>query len=302
MLEDDAAVNVGQLEAFVVLSEELHFGRAARRLQASTPNLSKRLADLERELEVRLFERTSRQVRLTPAGALLVDPARRALTELEHFRAIAENAARGRAGVVRIAYAPGTGQVVAQLTHRLRASSDLQVDVVLEPLISLQVIEAVRSGRATIGVCRDGSGPGLSRLVVLRSPRNMVAMPVHHRLASKPALTSADFEGETFLHPDASVTSLSESADVLRRLGARIEIRFERFETETEVMDRVAAGFGVSLISAAFGERNPRPDVVVRQLTDLPSEPLEEFDLIWRSADRSALISFVIEQARPLAR
>ena len=86
-------MDLDQVECFLVLAEERHFGRTAARLGTTTSSLSKRCAKLEQELGVRLFERTSRQVRLTPEGVILIDPARRVLAEAESLKALASAAA-----------------------------------------------------------------------------------------------------------------------------------------------------------------------------------------------------------------
>src|ERR1700728_782055 len=80
------------LECFVTLADELHFGRAAARLHVGTSALSKRIGELERRLGVRLFDRTSRGVRLTPAGESLLGQAQLALTEVAVLRTIAAGA------------------------------------------------------------------------------------------------------------------------------------------------------------------------------------------------------------------
>jgi DNA-binding transcriptional LysR family regulator len=291
-------VNLGQLEGFVVVAEELHFGSAATRLGASTSNLSRRIADLEHEFGVRLFERTSRHVQLTPAGVLLLDSARRALAELQHLQNTAANAAEGRAGVVHIAYAPGNGPTMAALVREIRSSS-LKVDVTLEQATSIQVAEAVRSGRAAIGLCRDVARSELNRIVMTRSPRDLLAMPPDHPLARREAVTVADLYGETILHFDSSIAGLA-SDPLVSLPGVHLDVKFERVVTETEAMDRVAAGFGLALVSHAFWGRNTRPDVQVCPVTGLPIEPMDTSYLIWRVDDDSRLVGMILNHARRL--
>jgi DNA-binding transcriptional LysR family regulator len=88
-------VELRQLRYFVAVAEELHFGRAADRLHMSQSPLSRAIRELERELGVVLFVRTTRRVELTPAGAALLERARRALSEVD----LAVDEARGRIGV-----------------------------------------------------------------------------------------------------------------------------------------------------------------------------------------------------------
>ena len=100
------------LECFVTLADELHFGRAAARLHVGTSALSKRISELERRLGVRLFDRTSRDVRLTPEGETLLGQAQVALADIGVLRTMAADAAAGAIGGIRAAYSPGTGETM----------------------------------------------------------------------------------------------------------------------------------------------------------------------------------------------
>lgn len=146
------------LECFVTLAEELHFGRAAARLHVGASALSKRITELERRLDVRLFDRTSREVHLTPAGQALVGQAQRALAELAVLRSMAADAAAGAIGDIRAAYSPGTGELMTVLTRQVRERAP-HVVVHAEQMISLKVANAVRSRTATVGIARVPRGP-----------------------------------------------------------------------------------------------------------------------------------------------
>jgi DNA-binding transcriptional LysR family regulator len=112
---------VRHLECFVTVAEESHFGRAAARLGMAQPPLSQRIARLERELGVRLFERTSRQVTITEAGTLLLAEARELLARSEAFRATARRIRDGETGLLRAALTPDVpGETVAALLAGFR--------------------------------------------------------------------------------------------------------------------------------------------------------------------------------------
>lgn len=89
---DRSTVEMRQLRCFVTVAEELHFGRAAERLHLVQPAVSQQLRNLERELGARLFDRSSRHVRLTETGALLLPEARAALAAADRLRAVAREA------------------------------------------------------------------------------------------------------------------------------------------------------------------------------------------------------------------
>jgi len=112
---------VRHLECFVAVAEESHFGRAAARLGMAQPPLSQRVRRLERELGVRLFERTSRQVTITEAGRLLLAEAREVLARSGSFMATARRVRDGETGLLRAALPPDlSGETVAALLADFR--------------------------------------------------------------------------------------------------------------------------------------------------------------------------------------
>ena len=98
-----------QVTAFLAVAEELHFGRAAERLRIAQPALSQMIRALEADLDVDLFERTTRRVRLTPAGEALLEPAAAIGTQVDGARRIARAAQQGLAGRVRIGFGGTSG-------------------------------------------------------------------------------------------------------------------------------------------------------------------------------------------------
>src|SRR4051812_18617698 len=119
---------------FLAVAEELHFGRAARRLHMTQPPLTQAIAQLERLLAVRLFERSKRSVELTAAGAALLEPARELLARAQALPAQARAAAAGETGRLRLAFVSTVG--FAQLPQWLRRWRAQQ------PLVQMELIEA----------------------------------------------------------------------------------------------------------------------------------------------------------------
>jgi len=136
------------LRYFIAIGEEQHYGRAARRLRVAQPALSRQVQDLEEELGFDLFDRLPRGVRLSSAGKLFLEDARRILQQIGEAVARAGHVASGRAGTLRLGFTENScwRGVVPESFRRFR---ELQPDaeLQLQPAASTEQIEAMRSGR-----------------------------------------------------------------------------------------------------------------------------------------------------------
>ncbi|MEV4259524.1 LysR family transcriptional regulator, partial [Spirillospora sp. NPDC049652] len=145
---------VGHLAHFVIVAEELHFGRAAERLGMAQPPLSQRIRRLEDELGVRLFDRTSRRVDLTAAGRLLLPEARDVLGRVDRIRELADRARSGEVGLVRAGLpADLGGDVVAALVAAFRERRpDLRLT--LSETSTAEQVRALANGSLDVAVLR----------------------------------------------------------------------------------------------------------------------------------------------------
>jgi DNA-binding transcriptional LysR family regulator len=145
-------VELRELRYFAALADELHFGRAAARLHISQPPLSQTIANLERKLGTRLLDRTSRQVRLTSAGAVLRDHAVRVLGDVEDAVAATRDAAIAESSTLRIVVAaPARETVVTQVADGLANRFPLLVLAIRETTGNT-LIEQVLQGEADVGL------------------------------------------------------------------------------------------------------------------------------------------------------
>jgi DNA-binding transcriptional LysR family regulator len=101
-----------QLRYFIVLSEELHFNRAAKRLHLSQPPLTRQIRQLEEELGVELLYRTTRKVELTDAGHAFANEARQIMARVAHASGLAAQANRGVVGQLVLGYTPARANIV----------------------------------------------------------------------------------------------------------------------------------------------------------------------------------------------
>ncbi|WP_256564462.1 LysR family transcriptional regulator [Allokutzneria sp. A3M-2-11 16] len=169
---------VRHLRYFLAVAEELHFGRAARRLHMSQPPLSQRIQRLEHELGVRLFDRAARQVRLTDAGAALLVEAREVLGRVDHLHTVADRLRRGEAGVLRGGMLPDLpGDVVASLVSEFRDRCP-DVRLTLRELTTAEQLRALADRTLDVGVLRHPfDAPWLDQGEVLSQPLGVLCPP-----------------------------------------------------------------------------------------------------------------------------
>lgn len=196
---DGRMFELSQLRCFVAAAEELHFGRAAQRLNMTQSPLSRQIQLLERILGITLLERTSRQVSLTPAGRVFLIEARRIVRLAESAALSARRVAKGDTGKVAIGFTAVSGyslvpRIVAQARARLP-----NIDLELREMVSGDQVDALLTGLIDIGFVR----PPVDRhefdtLCVAREPL-VVALPPGDPGLGKAEFALADFDDEPLI-------------------------------------------------------------------------------------------------------
>ena len=174
---------------FVAVAEELHFGRAAHRLRMAQPGLSQQIRSLELQLGVRLLERTSRQVRLTPAGTLLLAEGRRLLAQAERTADQVRRAGLGEVGRITVAaIGSATYDILPRLLreHRKRFPD---VEVTLREMSTPAQVQALRNGEIDVGLLRVPADTTGLVVHTVREDRMALMIPEQHPLARKKRLT-----------------------------------------------------------------------------------------------------------------
>jgi DNA-binding transcriptional LysR family regulator len=169
-----------QLRYFVTVAEELHFGRAAERLNIVQPAVSQQVARLERELGLRLLDRSSRHVRLTGDGERMLREARAVLSAADRAAEVAAELASGRSGVLRIGTAPGLRDRLERGLTALRTNTpDLEIQ--LSSGSTAEYLTALRSGELDIAFVRgDVAAADLQVIELWRDPLS-VLVPTAYR-------------------------------------------------------------------------------------------------------------------------
>lgn len=185
---------LSQLRCFVVVAEELHFGRAAARLHMTQPPLSRQIQLLEHHVSAQLLERSSRSVRLTSAGRSFLPEARAILRLAESASLAARRVGRGEAGTVTIGFTASSGyrfmpELIAACRKRLP-----DVELTLKEMVTMEQIDALASGRLDIALLRPhASIEDFESVRVVREPL-VVALPETHPLANGRLPTLMDFD------------------------------------------------------------------------------------------------------------
>lgn len=280
------------LEAIVVLAEALHFGRAADRLHVSQPALSKRIRRLEERIGGPLVLRRYRDVRLTEAGRLLAERGRHLLREAAETVALAQGAARGEAGRLRIGcgIASILGRLPSVLLRFRRAHPGVQLQ--LRDMSTHDQVEALVARDIDIGFVRLPVSE--DRLVVRRvlDEHLVAALGPHRPWSARHGLRSVAGEPFIIISRDRSASFYDHVLGVCAAAGFTPRIVQEASELYT-VLSLVGAGLGISLVprSAALMRL---PGVRFRELT-LP-EAAWNIGLAWhRDASPAPLVRRFVE-------
>lgn len=171
-----------QVRCFLAVAEELHFGRAAERLNMTQPPLSRQVQKLERAVGVPLLERDNRHVELTTAGAVFLEEARRLLTAADAAPALARKIAAGRAGVLRLGFTAASGFSLLGTLVKEIAEFMPDVDLDLRELVTVEQIEAIRRGELDLALGRPPFDQDSFDSRLLLSEDLVLAVPHGHPL------------------------------------------------------------------------------------------------------------------------
>jgi DNA-binding transcriptional LysR family regulator len=289
------------LRYFVAVGEDEHYGRAAQRLRVAQPALSSQIQDLEREIGAQLFDRLPRGVRLSAAGKVFLEDCRRILKDVNEAAIRAERAARGIIGTLRVGFTESASWhgVVPDSLREFRRTHP-EADLQLSSLISLEQIEAVRSGRLDTGfVYVRTADPQIAEIVV-DSHHVVLAMPRLHPVSRLKKLRLRDLVEADFVwfprrqHP-ANYDRLLQACSRGGLTNPRI---VQEAVDQATMLSLVSCGLGVAFVADATRWRCPK-EVVLREVDDLRL-PLT-VSCIWRKDNRSPLLATFLEHARQLA-
>jgi DNA-binding transcriptional LysR family regulator len=291
----DQEIELRHLRYFVAVAEELHFGRAAKRLHLAQPPLSQQIR-MEQIVGHALFLRTSRAVKLTSAGDLFLDRARRTLFKVEEDLEEARSVGRGEVGFLKVGFI-GSGMLTSlpQMLGRYRREYP-KVNLQLREFYSAGVMQALAEGTADVGFLRDGGPAEGLQVETLFSEPFVAVLPAHHPLATRKSLGAADLRNEPFVFfaPSAGRLAYQKSISICEAHGFRPQVVQEAPQWLT-ILRLVGAGLGVTIAPACV-QRIAAPDVVCRSLRGAGVE--SDIELAWRTGEDRAIVNTFCKIAR----
>ncbi|MVU77483.1 LysR family transcriptional regulator [Nocardia sp. ET3-3] len=282
MLIDDSfrenRVDPAELEAFVVLAEELHFGRTAARLGMSQPRVSQLIRSLERRIGRRLVERTSRRVTLNPLGEHLLARARPAFEELQRAFAETRTAARG----LRVGFLGPYGATLDGALAGFRARHP-ECPVTLTQLQWTDIYGPLRRGEIDIQICLAP----VEQLGVTIGPEvgvfpRLLAIARSHPWSTRASIDIEDLAELRVIgpHPDVPPEFARRFWPPATTPGGRPIPRVAPARTEPEMLTAVAHNNAVFATTSAMPTYFTHPEVAFVPLTGLPEARVR---LVWRT-------------------
>jgi len=288
------------LRYFVAVAEELHFGRAALRLNLAQPPLSQQIRSLEAELGVALFLRTSRRVELTTEGRLFLEQARAVLLHARKAAEMMQAASRGEAGRISIAFVTSAVYALVPAVLREFRRTCPAVEMHCVEMKPARQTEALKQREIDVGFVRTISSDDLFQAETLTREPLILAIPEEHRYAGRKRVLLSAFASDSFiLLPRAVGPGFYDAAiSSCEQAGFEPRLAQEVGEWQT-VLALVAAGLGVALVPESV--RNwQRPGVVYCDLIGQTAEV--ELKLLWRRHEITPVIETFIGVARQVAR
>ncbi|WP_153505641.1 LysR family transcriptional regulator [Cumulibacter manganitolerans] len=237
------------IRALVAVAEHQHFSRAAASLHMSQPPLSAAIRELERELGVTLFERTTRSVQLTADGRAMLEPARRVLRGLEELRMLAAARLSGAVGTVRAGFGGTSGySILADLVRAAREQAPgLQIELAPQTY-SGDALQRVLEGELDLAISGSRPPRDLDSLV-LRDERLVLAVPTGHPLSGRHRVEADDLAGVPMvMYPGEHGSWVRRAAfAMLERAGLAPEVAAEAPDPFS-LLALVAAGIGAAVV------------------------------------------------------
>ncbi len=290
-------MEIRHLKYFLMVAEELHFSRAAARLNIAVPTLSQQIRALETMLGAQLFRRkTKSAVSLTHVGRRFLDEARATLRQMEHAELVGRRAARGETGRIELGYvlsACCSGLLSAALVRFRKTYPEVSMQV--RYLETFPQFKAIIDGTLDVGIMRVPRRypSGLAGFVISSEPFR-VALPEGHRLTSRRQVTAAAIAEEQLIAAPLEMepgfwgnlvsVNPTTSLDIVQRAPDAIT-----------VLSLVAAGIGIGVVSGSLS-RIAVPGVVYRDIVGASRQA--DHAVVYRRGEAAPVVSAFLKSLR----
>ncbi len=286
-----------RLRYFVAVAEELSFSRAAQRLRIAQPSLSNQIKQLEEEFGVLLFNRTSRGVRMTEAGELLLEEARRIFVQVDQTAHLVRRMGSGEVGCLTLGFVPSANnEVLPPIFCRFRERFP-DVELFLREMRPDWIVQRLHDKQIDLGFLYMPLEDATLSIEIVSRESLIVALPETHSLASEPQIKLQALADEPFILPSrypmpglyAQVTEACRQAGFFPN-----SIQKDIWGMQT-LVGLVAGGMGVALVPASL-QSVRRRGVAYKSVLGL--SPTVELGMVWRRDDPGVILNSFVQVAR----
>jgi DNA-binding transcriptional LysR family regulator len=289
-------VELRDIEIFLALAEELHFGRTAERLRVSQARVSQSIKQQERRIGGALFERTSRSVLLTPLGERLRDRLAAGYGEIMAGLEEATAAARGETGTLTVGTYDTQSQEIAGVLDRFRQQNP-GCELRMREVVPTDPFAGLRAGRVDIAVLwMPVREPDLAVGPELFTEPLVLAVAPDHPLAGRDRVEMEDLGDYPVIHPDGPIPDYMWRAHTPAVTPAGRPVRpGTTVDTLAEAFTAIGDGSDISPIGALSAAARVRRDIAFLPIAD---GPVLRYAPVWRSAAETSLVRAFLRAAR----
>jgi DNA-binding transcriptional LysR family regulator len=289
-------IELKQLQYFLVVADELHFGRAATRLHITQSPLSRQIQLLEYTLQFQLFRRTNRSVQLTPAGHAFRAEARHLLAQAENAVSVARRHSQGQAGVLKMGFTAGSSYRHLPRMLEKAGSALKDVEIVLEEMVTVQQVEALKSNQIDFGLGRQPPNHQQTEGISIAREALRLAVPSAHRFARKASVALGSLQSEPIItfSPKDGFYFYALIDSIFRRNNMQ-PTYVQHVSQIHSILALVSAGLGVALVPET-AEALHFENVRFKKL-DMPPVHADLY-LIWRKNNENPAVQAFIRLMR----
>jgi DNA-binding transcriptional LysR family regulator len=250
-------MDLRNLNYFQVLAEELHFGRAAERLNISQPPLSRTIKQLEDDFGVLLFERTKRKVLLTSAGEELLVQTKQMISQMASIKKRLRIVGKGESGNLRIGYVGAAMHSSLPSLLNIFHENHPEIDLNFEEQPNINLMQSLNNGTMDAAFVRTWLNPKNLEEKIILTESLAAVLPAKHNLSNQKLIEIKDLENENFISfaRDCGPTIFDSFLELCSASGFVPKIVHQATQLNS-ILRLVESGFGVSLLPVSIAENN----------------------------------------------